>query len=76
MPDMTRDEIDREIADSEWDARDEYQERLDPKADPNCPSCGGRGYVSDWVPVPFGSGNCEMRTGCECLPDEDGEEKT
>lgn len=42
-------------------------ERKDPGADPDCPYCHGQGYVIDWVPVPFGHGNCQMRTGCECL---------
>jgi hypothetical protein len=69
MSDMDRAEIDREIADSERDQRDEYRERLDPNADPDCPYCHGLGYVTDWVP--YGSTNVPMNTGCECLPDPD-----
>jgi hypothetical protein len=69
--DVSRDYFEREGEDS----GDEYRgERLDPNADPDCPYCHGTGYVSDWVPVPFGSGNCEMRTGCECLPDPDDDD--
>jgi hypothetical protein len=45
-----------------------------PGADPDCPYCHGEGYVVDWVPMPFGSGNCQMRTGCECVADDEEEE--
>ena len=49
---------------------DPMRDYLAPGADPDCIYCHGRGYVSDWVPVPFGHGNCEMRTTCECLKEE------
>lgn len=45
--------------------------KLFAKAD--CPACGGRGTVYDSVPVPFGVGNCQMETDCEC-PYEDVDE--
>jgi len=51
-----------------------HGERKDPKADPDCPACHGLGYITDLVPVPFGSGNCVMQTGCECLADDSTEE--
>ena len=45
--------------------------------DPNCKICHGRGEVYDWVPMPFGSGNCRMPTFCDCvikqLEDEDAD---
>jgi len=34
----------------------------------DCPVCHGDGVVYDWVPIPFGSGNCRMLSGCDdCL---------
>lgn len=44
-------------------------EDLNPLADPKCPACHGKGYVTDWVP--YGSGNVPMDTVCECVEDEE-----
>ena len=43
-------------------------ERITP--DPNCKTCHGTGFVTDWVPMPFGSGNCSMETFCGCVEDQ------
>jgi hypothetical protein len=40
-----------------------------PGADPDCRCCGGAGYVTDWVD--YGSARVPMRTGCECVQEED-----
>jgi hypothetical protein len=34
-----------------------------------CKSCGGSGTCRDWVPTPFGHGNCAMDTDCDCAFD-------
>ena len=34
---------------------------------PDCKACHGEGEVYDWVPMPFGSGNCRMPTFCDCV---------
>jgi hypothetical protein len=57
------------------DVRREYDDReghdregpLMEGADPDCPMCHGEGYVTDWVPRPFGPGNVPMMTTCECV---------
>ena len=40
------------------------------RPDPDCPHCHGSGEVEcvDWVPMPFGPGNCAMTTieDCDC----------
>ncbi len=42
-------------------------EKIILKANKYCGACGGSGRVYDWVPVPFGVGNCQMPTDCDCL---------
>jgi len=32
----------------------------------DCKACHGSGTVRDYVPTPFGSGNCAMDTYCDC----------
>ncbi len=36
------------------------------KAKKGCPACKGSGVIYDSVPMPFGSGNCQMPSDCEC----------
>ena len=43
-------------------------------ADPECRNCRGRGEVYDFVPVPFGHGNCRMPSDCDCIYDDIDEE--
>lgn len=38
---------------------------------PDCPLCHGYGELYDWVPMPFGTGNCRMPTGCDCIADQE-----
>lgn len=33
-----------------------------------CKMCGGKGYVTDWVP--YGSTNVPMHSGCDCAFEE------
>lgn len=40
------------------------------KPDPNCKSCRGTGEVNDFVPVPFGVGNCAMPSLCSCIEEQ------
>lgn len=42
--------------------------RITPR--PDCKACHGYGMVYDFVPVPFGSGNCAMPSYCECVEEQ------
>lgn len=44
------------------------------KPDPNCKACYGTGVVTDWVPTPFGNGNCRMETFCNCVEEQANDE--
>lgn len=44
-------------------------------ADPKCHYCYGSGYVTDWVPMPFGSGNTAMESICDCVLEQLTEEQ-
>ena len=37
------------------------------KPNPACKACKGQGEVYDYVPAPFGSGNCAMASFCDCV---------
>lgn len=49
------------------DPQDTGDRDLAPGADPDCPSCHGQGYVTDWVD--YGSTTVPMNTTCECMPE-------
>lgn len=40
------------------------------QAKENCRDCHGSGETYDWVPVPFGNGNCQMPVSCGCWEDD------
>jgi hypothetical protein len=47
------------------------------KPNPECKACHGSGEIIDFVPMPFGSGDCQMPSFCDCvieqLQDEDAD---
>jgi len=42
--------------------------KITPK--PDCPDCNGTGEIYDYVPVPFGVGNCAMPSLCWCIEEQ------
>jgi hypothetical protein len=49
---------------------DNYTDKLTVAAKAGCKFCGGEGWVVDWVPMPFGPGNCQMPSMCGCVEEQ------